>query len=200
MDFTEIAEGQYPFGKSAFPMTSWPSFWSFRKQHWLTGDVSESDLLSSAWGGVSGTHAILLTLGLEHEYRRQLTMPLRNRGGKWHYRFRVDGKTYDGTTGLAATKQNKTKASMMEMEYRQALLEGRRPARRLTIREFTDAADDFLKWAKAEHHSHPQTYKRLATSFTSLTEFFGRRTVGLIDPALVDRYKTWRQTSTRFVT
>jgi hypothetical protein len=32
-------------------------------------------------------------------------MTLRNRGGIWHYRFKLDGKEYSGTTDLAATKR-----------------------------------------------------------------------------------------------
>ena len=55
-------------------------------------------------------------------------MTLRNRGGIWHYRFKLDGKEYSGTTDLAATRQNTTKAQDIEREHRLALTRvGTRP-------------------------------------------------------------------------
>jgi hypothetical protein len=117
---------------------------------------------------------------------------LRNRGGKWHYRFKVDGKRYAGTTGLAATTRNATKAHQVEAEHREALLEGRNPSRKVQVREFTAAAKDFLEWAQAEYRAHPSRHQRIATSFASATEFFGRETVSLIDDAHLEAFKTWR--------
>jgi integrase len=121
-------------------------------------------------------------------------MSVRNRGGKWHYRFKVDGREYAATTGLAATKLNLKRAQAMELELHQSLLEGRHPTRKLVVRSFNDAADDFLTWAEAEHQAHPNTYKRLATSFTSLKLYFAATPVGLIDGAQIEAYKVWRVT------
>ena len=45
-------------------------------------------------------------------------MTLRNRGGIWHYRFKLDGKEYSGTTDLVATKQNMSKAQAIEASCR----------------------------------------------------------------------------------
>lgn len=119
-------------------------------------------------------------------------MAIRNRGGKWHFRFKLDGREYAGTTGLAATKSNQSKALQTEIEYRQALLEGRRPSRRILVREFNDAATEFLEWTKVEYREHPSSSRRIATSFASAKEFFGREPVSLIDEARVESYKTWR--------
>lgn len=63
-------------------------------------------------------------------------MPLRERSGKWHFRFRLDGKRYEGTTGLAATSRNERRAQEMDLDYRRALEEGRRPTRRVIVWEF----------------------------------------------------------------
>lgn len=95
-------------------------------------------------------------------------MALRNRGGMWHYRFKVDGREYSGSTDLAATRQNTTRASAIELEHRQALIEGRRPTRKLTVRQFNEAADLFLQWAEIEYRAHPNSFLRIKTSFTSL--------------------------------
>ena len=119
-------------------------------------------------------------------------MSIRNRGGKWHFRFKLDGREYAETTGLAATKSNMIKAQQLEIEYRQALLEGRRPSHRISVREFNDAATEFVEWTKVEYREHPNSSKRIATSFASVKEFFGREPVSLIDEARVESYKTWR--------
>ena len=119
-------------------------------------------------------------------------MPLRVRSGKWHFRFRLDGKRYEGTTGLVAMSRNERRALEMEPDYRRALEEGRRPTRRVIVREFNDAVRDFLDWAKAHYREHPNSYKRIKTSLASAREFFANTPVSLIDDGGVEEYKTWR--------
>jgi integrase len=124
-------------------------------------------------------------------------MALRKRGGKWHYRFKVDGKRYAGTTGWAATKRNESKARDVEAERRQALREGFNPSRKINVREFAAAAEQFLEWVKMEHQAHPNSYRRIATSFTSIKEFLekekkSRVAVSLIDEGLLEDFKVWR--------
>ena len=119
-------------------------------------------------------------------------MPLRNRGGKWHYRFEYGGKAYGQTTGLNATERNRTKAQAIEMEHWQALREGRMPQRKIVVRQFNDAADIFLEWAKVEHREHPNSARRLSVSFSSAREFFEAQPVSTIDEGRVEAYKQYR--------
>jgi site-specific recombinase XerD len=119
-------------------------------------------------------------------------MSLRNRNGKWNYRFKLDGKEYSGTTDLAATKQNMRAAQDRESEHRQELREGRRPSRPIQVREFNEAARSFLEWAKMEYRAHPNSYHRIATSLTSAKQFLGREPVSLIGPGRLEEYKAWR--------
>src|ERR1039458_2689664 len=119
-------------------------------------------------------------------------MALRTRSGKRHYRFKLDGRSYAGTTGLAATARNESGARQLEAEHRQALLEGRSPSRRLVIRQFIDAAEEFLVWAKVEYRARPNSYGRTATSLTSAKEFFGIRPVSPLYEREVEAYKVWR--------
>src|SRR4051794_27499187 len=119
-------------------------------------------------------------------------MSLRNRNGRWHYRFKVDGREYAETTGLDATKQNKTKALEMEILHRQALREGRRPEHRVTVRQFNDVAKEFLEWTETEYREHPNSHRRLAVSMTSAKEFFQKEPVSLIDAGRIEAYKSWR--------
>jgi integrase len=110
----------------------------------------------------------------------------------WHYRFKLDGRNFSGTSDLAATARNKTEARRIEGEYRKALLEGRSPARRLIVREFTDAVGEFLEWAKSEYRAHPNSYKRIRTSMTSAKEFFRDKPVSTIYESEIEGYKVWR--------
>lgn len=72
-------------------------------------------------------------------------MALRKKNGKWHWRFQVDGRTWSGSTGFAATRQNKPKAEKKQVEARALVMEGRNPHDRLVVRPFSEAAKDFLK-------------------------------------------------------
>jgi len=119
-------------------------------------------------------------------------MSLRERNGTWHFRFKLDGREYSGTTDLDATQRNVSEAQAIEAEHRKEMLEGRRPSRRIQVREFSDASKEFLEWAEVEHRDHPNTYKRVATSFASATAFFGREPVSLIDGGRIEAYKTRR--------
>jgi integrase len=119
-------------------------------------------------------------------------MAIRSRNGIWHYRFKLDAREYSGTTGLADTSRNKNKASQIEAEHRQALLEGRTPARRLVVREFEDAAAEFLDWAKMEYRAHPNSHRRIATSLTSARGFFKKRPVSMISEGEIEAYKVLR--------
>ena len=119
-------------------------------------------------------------------------MALRNRNGIWHYRFKIDGKEYAETTGLVATARNKTAANQIEAERRREVLEGRVLPRRVKNLPFNEAAEQFLEWAKIEHEKHPNTWKRVETSFASLGVFFDRQPVSQIDEGRIERYKVHR--------
>lgn len=120
-------------------------------------------------------------------------MALRNRGGKWAYRFNFQGREHSGTTDLAATRQNKRDAQQIEAQHLQALKDGRNPkAQLIRVREFSDAAEQFLQWAEVQFRQHPNSYRRIATSFASAKEFFGKEPVSLLDEARIEAFKTWR--------
>jgi hypothetical protein len=119
-------------------------------------------------------------------------MTLRVRQERWHYRFKRGGKKYSGTTGLDATRQNEREARKIEAEHLQALQVGRRPSRRILVREFGAPAEEFLDWAKMEYRAHPNSYLRLVASLSSAILFFGREPVSTIDEARVEAYKAYR--------
>ena len=121
-------------------------------------------------------------------------MPLRKKNGKWHYRFQVDGRIWSGSTDLKATKPNKQEALKRETKARDLVMNGQDPnQQRLVFRPFTEAADDFLKWAAMEHREHPRTHYRLVTSFASLKAFFGGAPVGAVTVGMIEDFKTGRR-------
>jgi integrase len=100
---------------------------------------------------------------------------------------------------LDATEQEEIKAenikkdaAKIEQKFRDALLEGRRPTRRIKVRKFRDAVADFFIWGKAHYREHPNSFKRIKGSFASLLLYFALEPVSLIDAGMVEDYKTWR--------
>ena len=120
-------------------------------------------------------------------------MPLRSRNGKWHYRFWLDGREYTGDTDFAATERNRNAAARTEAKARELVLSGRAHELRLQVKLFSDAATEFLTWADGEYMAHPNTAKRLRTSFVSLACFFGKAPVSSILRGHVNDFKAWRR-------
>lgn len=118
---------------------------------------------------------------------------IREVAGKWHYRFVVHGQEYTGNTGLAATERNAMKALTRAAKARQQVLEGGAESLRIQQRPFNKAAEQFLAWADGEYREHPNSAKRIRTSFASLAEFFKGRTVASITPGAIEDYKVMRR-------
>jgi len=120
-------------------------------------------------------------------------MAVRKKNGRWHWRFQVDGRTWCGSTALKATKQNKPGAQKKETEARELVKEGRNPRQHLIVRPFNEAAVDFLKWAEGEYRDHPNSHRRLVTSFASLSAFFLSTPVGAITEGMLEDFKSGRR-------
>lgn len=126
------------------------------------------------------------------ERKNEKRMGLRARGGKWSWRYTLDGRPYTGATDLDATQRNRT-AALAEMHaHRQAIREGRTPHRGLTARRFSDAADEYLAACRAAHRAHPSTARRIGVSFATLRQHFDGAMAGGIGAAQVEQYKVWR--------
>jgi site-specific recombinase XerD len=121
-------------------------------------------------------------------------MALRIRSGRWHYWFEVNAQEWAGTTGLAGTERNWAKAAAIEARALAAAEDqGQPPARRVVI-SFSEAAQEFLRWADAEDRAHPATTRRLKGSLSTLTAYFGERQLSAITAGEIEGYKTWRRT------
>jgi integrase len=120
-------------------------------------------------------------------------MPLRSRSGTWHFRFWLDGREYTGNTDLVATERNRIAAARAEAKARELVMSGRAHELRLQVKPFSDAAAEFLAWADGEHTDHPNSAKRLRTSFVSLCRFFLNAPVSSILRGHVNDFKAWRR-------
>jgi integrase len=118
-------------------------------------------------------------------------MSLRERGGKWHWRFECEGREWSGDTDLAATERNRPKALLMEAQARERIRNGE--PLRVEIIPFSEAADRFIDWAKGEHREKPNTWKRQAGSMTSLKHFFRKTPLHTITVGRVQDYVAWRR-------
>jgi len=120
-------------------------------------------------------------------------LPLREQGGKWHWRFQVAGRKYFGPTDLDATEQNRTKAARVEASSHRLVVDGKAELLKLEVRSFNEASEAFLEWADGKHRDHPATARRLRTSFASLDVYFKGRMLHTISEGHVDDYASWRR-------
>ena len=120
-------------------------------------------------------------------------MSLRERSGNWHYRFFAAGRTWTADTGLAATERNRNGALLAEVEARRLVSEGRPEQLKIQVKLFSDAADQFIEWAKGEHRETKATWKRLQGSMTSLKAYFKLRPLHTITVGQVQDYMSWRR-------
>ncbi len=119
-------------------------------------------------------------------------MSIRNRGGRWQYRFQIAGERYEVHTGLEATKLNRAKVQKLEAEHYKSVIETGLGIRSLKARPFTEAADEFIEHERKARKGHESTVMRIETSMVSARLFFADTLVGMIHAGNVEQYKAWR--------
>lgn len=129
-------------------------------------------------------------------------MPLRIRGGNWHFRFHMRGRDISGNTRLPATEENRAAAETIEGKTRRRY-ECSGPTEstpRLHPIRFPEAARRYLAWAESEYAAKPNTYKRIRVSFTALMAAFSNSIVSLIGVADLEDFKAARRRLVKSVT
>ena len=123
--------------------------------------------------------------------RRKKKYPgLRDKNGKWEYRFMVDGRPYQRLTDLEATARNASVALKLREDHRQMVALGGAVKQRVRLNE---AAERFLAWSRQAHRDHPNTWKRQRTSLASLQQMLGHLDMDTLKPGNLDDYMTWRR-------
>ena len=115
---------------------------------------------------------------------------LRDKNGKWEYRFMVDGRPYQRQTDLEATARNASVALKLREDHRQVVLLGEEVKKRV---RFNEATERFIAWSRQAHRDHPNTWKRQRTSLASLKEMLGHLYADTLKPGNLDDYMTWRR-------
>src|SRR6187402_3129165 len=118
-------------------------------------------------------------------------MSLRERNGKWHYRFWVDGQENSGSTGLEATERNRDKAARKEAKLREAILTGEAESARVISQPFNKAVELYLAWAKVEHGESPATYADAHSKTAAAKDYFGKQPVNSVTSGNIEDFKTW---------
>lgn len=120
-------------------------------------------------------------------------MSIRSRHGQWHYRFKLQGKTYSGSTGLEAIAQKRTAAEVFERKRRKTVIDELAVAPRVDGIDFATAAEKYFANARdVRYRQKPATAQRIKVSLSSLSVFFGKQAAHAIDAPMIEAYKEWR--------
>lgn len=119
---------------------------------------------------------------------------IRERNGKWFYRFMIGRKEFSGDTALEATERNRKGAEKREQAERvKAKVAIAQNVAEIKHISFIEAAAEFLNWCeKVEYRGKPNTWKRIRSSFNTMLTFFHDTRVTDITSGDVERFKTWR--------
>ncbi len=125
--------------------------------------------------------------------RRKRSYPgLREKAGKWEYRFMVSGVRYTEITDLEATAENAGAVLRLKDEHRHRVIVGTPIQQRV---QFSEAAERFLGWSRQAHRDHPNTWKRQRTSLASLKAMMGQHFMDSITAGQIDDFVEWRRES-----
>lgn len=117
-------------------------------------------------------------------------MPLVERGGYWHFEIDWCGQRLTGTTGIAATPEQRPAAERFEAWMWQRLFNGQQPLEPI---RFHEASVKFLAWARAEYSRRPASYQRFEVSMVCLRRALGERLVHEIEARDLEQFKTDRR-------
>ena len=121
-------------------------------------------------------------------------MSLRQKNGRWEYRFLVNGHRVTKLTDLAATEPNRSAAERLEKKHRDSVLKGEQPAKRVASRAFNRAAEEFVEHANVQYQEHPNSAKRIKTSMSVCKSYFGARSIESVRVPDIERFKVNRLT------
>lgn len=106
---------------------------------------------------------------------------------------------FDGQHIQKSTKQGNSRvARQIEAACRTKLAKGEVGIHELKkVPVCLTAMQEFLKWSKIEHASHPRTHRRYETSSKALLRFFGNKRLDTITAEEVERFKAQRSAETK---
>lgn len=122
-------------------------------------------------------------------------MAVFRRGKVWWYDFRFAGVRIRESTRATTRAQALQAEAIRKTELLQGRVQTRRPEPSPRFSDF--AHGGFAHWCANEHRNRHSTYARYMRSVKALAEFFGNKTLEVIDPGVVERYKLHRSQQPR---
>jgi len=117
---------------------------------------------------------------------------LREKNGRWEYRFTLNGQPYSRVTDLEAVPENIVKAHAERAAHLEELKKGRHVIRRVII-SLDRAIPKFMSWYRSEHQNRKCKW---AASLMASFQFYFEQTkcpLARIGPAQLEDFKMWRR-------
>lgn len=117
---------------------------------------------------------------------------LREKNGKWEYRFNLSGQPYSRVTDLEAVPENIVKAHAERIAHIEELKKGK-PVIRRVITSLDHAVPKFMSWYRSEHQNRKCKW---AASLMASFQFYFEQTkcpLARIGPAQLEDFKSWRR-------
>lgn len=117
---------------------------------------------------------------------------LREKNGKWEYRFKLNGQPYSRVTDLEAVPENIVKAHAERTAHIEDLKKGKPVIRRVIIL-LDHAVPKFMSWYRSEHQNRKCKW---AASLMASFQFYFEQTkypLARIGPAQLEDFKMWRR-------
>lgn len=115
------------------------------------------------------------------------------RGGRWRYRFKVNGRPYSEITDLEAVPENILEAQRLKVAHREQVIKGRNVVRQIRM-PLDRAVAEFNEWYKSEHPRGGKC-KWAAALMASFQYYLEQSRVPLhkLTPGDLERFKMWRR-------
>lgn len=120
-------------------------------------------------------------------------MALYKRGKTWWMSFQYEQRHIQKSTKC----KNKRDAETVERAFRTQLDKGEVGIEeRPDAPAFPEAVEEFLKWAKIEHRTKPNTIRSYESTSKAPAKFFGDKPLDQIEPSDIEKFKQFRSKQT----
>jgi Phage integrase SAM-like domain len=146
------------------------------------------------WVGLFGTRimnwrGLLVSAQSKHPTEKGL----REKHGKWEYRFRFKGRLYSQVTDFGAVPENVLKAQALRAVHIEQVKAGKQLTKRSNV-AFREAISHFIRWYLSEH---PRGGKcKWAQALMSSFQYYVEQqesSLAEIGPAQLEAFKVWRR-------
>ena len=127
------------------------------------------------------------------QYKHTTEKVLREKRGKWEYRFRLKGRLYSQVTDLEAVPENVLQAQAQRAAHLEQVKAGKPVIRRSNV-AIQEGISHFMRWYVSEHPRGGKC-KWAHALMSSFQYYFEQQKCSLADigPAQLEAFKMWRR-------